>query len=70
MLRDAGEVSIYPQVLPPVVEGSERVVRNSWCTSVEGIDERLALGGVQEVAIEDIEAVLHFAVVGHAVGVA
>jgi hypothetical protein len=56
--------------LPPVVEGSERIVRNSWCTCVEGIDERLALVSIQEITIEDIKAVLYFAVVGHAVGVA
>ena len=64
VLGNAGDVGIQPQVLPPVVEGSERIIHGSRCTGIECIDEGLAFGGVQEVPIEDIETVLHFAVVG------
>ena len=53
-----------------VVKGAERFVCCSRCTGVECINERLEFSGVQEIPIVDIEAVLYFAVVGHAVGVA
>jgi len=70
VLGHAGDIGIQSQVLPPVVKGGEGVVRCSRSIGVERINKCLAFGGVQEITIEDIEAVLHFAVVGHAVGVA
>src|SRR5579864_1757055 len=70
MFGKASDVGIQTDVLPPVIKGRYCFVRNSGAASVECIDERLALGCIEKVLIEDIKAVLHFAVVGHAVGVA
>src|ERR1039458_1637573 len=70
MLRQTRDVGVEPNVTPGGREHRDCFGGNTGDAVVQGLSERFFSRFVSEEAIQDIKAVLHFAEVRHAVGVA